>query len=478
MKTFRTTCIFIILTGEILVSIGCNSPKETRLKNVPNVIFFLVNDQRHNTLGCYGHPIIQSPAIDALAEKGTRFTNHFVTTSICMASRATIMTGLLARTNGVDYYQTPLDSVFIKYTYPVIMKNEGIITGFIGKTGFQVNGNYQPENWYDYYKAISGDSYFQKMEDGTERHETEIASDYAIEFLNLQSHDKPFCLSVSFGAAHAVDNDHRPGFGHFPWPKSVDDSLYENIQIPEPELSDPEIFESMPDFLKNSLNRVRYFWRWDTPEKYQANMKAYFRMITGLDIAIGRVLEELESLGFAKNTIIIYTADNGFYMGNRGFAGKWTHFEESLKVPLIIYDPRLDSTKHGIVCDELTLNADLPATMLHYLGIQPPEEYQGKSLIPLVTNQKVPEWRNSFFCEFTYFDPIIPKWEGIHTKDHLYANYLDQEYEFLHDLNKDPNQLQNFVKKSEYQEILNEMRVLCREKAEYYQQKALQISGK
>ena len=478
MTAIKSPSILLLLAGGMVLPNGCSSREESKKENIPNVIFFLANDQRHDALGCYGHPIIQSPNLDALAAKGTRFTNNFVTTSICMASRATIMTGMLARTNGVNYYQTPLDSVFVGYTYPVIMKNAGISTGFIGKIGFQVNGSNHAESWFDYYKSVSSDPYFQKMEDGTERHETEIAGDYAIEFLKMQSPEKPFCLSVSFGAAHAVDNDRRPGFGHFPWPENVDDHLYEDLQIPEPGLNDPAIFENMPGFLKNSLNRVRYFWRWDTPEKYQTNMKAYFRMITGLDLTIGRVLAELDKLGLAENTIIIYTADNGYYMGNRGFAGKWSHFEESLKVPLIIYDPGAEKTSQGKVCDEITLNVDIPSTILDYLGIQPPEEYQGESLVPLVKNEGIAVWRENFFCEFTYFDPIIPQWEGIHTKDYVYANYLDHDYEFLHDLKEDPHQLQNFVRNPEYEEILNELRSLCKEKAEYYEEKALQIAEK
>ena len=163
------------------------------------------------------------------------------------------------------------------------------------------------------------------------RHETQILGDWAIDFLKEQPKGKPFCLQVSFNATHAEDGDKRPGIGHFPWPK-VTDGMYEDQQMPLPPLNDPAIYEAQPDFLKASLNRNRFFWRWDTAEKYQTNMRAYFRMISGIDHVVGRLVAELKKQGLAENTVIIYTADNGYYLGDRGFAGKWTHYDESLSL--------------------------------------------------------------------------------------------------------------------------------------------------
>jgi arylsulfatase A-like enzyme len=182
--------------------------------------------------------------------------------------------------------------------------------------------------------------FFKEQPDGTKRHETQILGDWGINFLSEQPKDKPFCLQISFNATHAEDNDRRPGIGHFPWPK-VTDGMYEDETMPLPPLNDPGIYQSQPHFLKKSLNRQRYFWRWDTPEKYQTNMRAYFRMISGIDHVVGRLVAELKKQGLAENTVIIYTADNGYYLGDRGFAGKWTHYQESLRVPLVVYDPRL-----------------------------------------------------------------------------------------------------------------------------------------
>lgn len=450
-----------------LLIIGCKKDNKAAAK--PNILFFLVDDQRNDALGCYGNPIIQTPTIDSLANNGIRFTNAFVTTAICMASRATILTGMTSRSNGVSSYQTKLKPNLTSDVYPKILGDNGYRTGFIGKFGFQVEGNDQPENWFDYFKPVNRDSYFIKLENGKLRHETDLDADYAIDFIRSQDTPQPFCLSVSFNAAHAEDNDKRPGIGHYPWPPSID-GMYEGIEMPAPKLSDSTIYNNMPDFLKVSLNRERYFWRWDTPEKYQTNMRAYFRMISGIDKAIERVLKELKAQGLSENTIIVYAADNGYYMGNRGFAGKWSHFEESLRIPMIIYDPRKPKIKRGTIEDKMVLNLDLASTFIDMAGIKVPETYQGESLVPLINEENPENWRSSFFCEHLYPHKIIPKWEGVHTEKHIYARYFEQEpiYEFLHNLEQDPDELINLAKDSNETELLENMRNLCNSYIEKY----------
>ncbi|MCP3879100.1 MAG: sulfatase-like hydrolase/transferase, partial [Sulfitobacter sp.] len=189
---------------------------------------------------------------------------------------------------------------------------------------------------FHFFRPLYRNPYFHQVDDGSIRHETDHATDLAIDFLQDATADSPFSLSVSFNAPHAEDDDLE---NHYPSPTSAKE-YYEKDDIPPPQLSDPSIFQALPDFLKSSLNRERYFWRWDTQEKYQKNMRSYFRMITGIDLAIGRIQAELTRKNLDRNTIIIYMSDNGYYMGERGLAGKWSHFDQSLKIPLIIYDPR------------------------------------------------------------------------------------------------------------------------------------------
>ena len=218
------------------------------------------------------------------------------------------------------------------------------------------------------------------------------------------------------------------------------------------------------------MNRDRFFWRWDTSEKYQINMRAYFRMISGIDCAIGRIRKTLEELKLDRNTVIIYTADNGYYMGDRGFAGKWSHYEQSLRVPLIVCDPRLPEKKRNIVSEEMALNIDIPATMLEMAGIDIPSHYQGSSLAPLLQGKNAPDWRNDFFCEHLMDNKAIPKWEGVRTQRYKYACYFEQDptFEFLHDLKKDPTELTNLASDPNCQDVLEQMRKKANKYAKKY----------
>ena len=425
----------------------------------PNILFLLIDDQRNDTLGCAGHPIIKTPVIDSLAAGGVRFSNAFVTTAICAASRASILTGVHERTHGFTFGTEPIKAAFMAQSYPLLLREAGYRTGFIGKYGVAAEG--KPESdMFDFFKEIGRGPYFKEQPDGTLRHETELAGDGAIEFLDRNPEGQPFCLSISFNAVHAEDADKE---NHYPWPKAVD-GMYDDVAIAGPRLSEASIFESQPEFLKKSLNRERYFWRWDTPEKYQKNMKAYFRMISGVDRVIGLIRNRLEELNLADNTVIIYMSDNGYYMGERGFAGKWSHYEESLRIPLILYDPRLRKAERGKVKDEMALNIDVPATMLDLAGVEAPALYQGSSLGPLVYGKGAGHWRKDFFCEHLMdFGAAIPKWEGVRGERYVYARYFEQQpaYEFLHDLKADPDELVNFASDPVYKDILAKMRKRC-----------------
>jgi len=424
----------------------------------PNILFFLVDDQRNDTLGCAGHPILKTPVVDSLAARGVRFRNMFVTTSICAASRASILTGLHERTHRFTFGTPPIRRQHSDASYPVLLRQAGYHTGLIGKFGVGVEQGMK-EQMFDYFRPLGRNPYFKTQPDGSRRHITELCGDRATEFLQGVPEGKPFCLSVSFNAVHAEDSDKKD---HYPWPKAVD-GMYEDVAMPLPRLSDPTIFESQPEFLKESMNRNRYFWRWDTPEKYEKNMRAYFRMISGVDRVIGRVLRELQEQGAADNTVIIYTGDNGYYMGDRGFAGKWSHYEQSLRVPLIIYDPRLPEGRRGRAVDPMALNVDLPATMLALAGVPVPDPYTGRSLVPMLRGQTPPDWRTDFFCEHLMDTPTIPKWEGVRGERYVYARYFEQKsvYEFLHDLKADPDELTNLAGDAGHAPTLAAMRKRC-----------------
>ncbi len=427
----------------------------------PNIIFFLSDDHRADVMGCAGHPVAKTPTLDKLASRGVRFSNMFVTTSICAASRATILTGLVERTHGFTFGKPPVSEHHASHSYAALLRKAGYRTGFTGKYG--VNMRVKQQDLFDVFQPVGRNPFFRQTENSM-RHEADANADNAIAFIKSNPKDKPFCLSVSFNSTHAEDGDKTD---HYPWPQSAA-GLYLRKKMPRPKLDGGASFDSLPEFLRKSMNRDRYHWRWDTEHKYQVNMRAYFRMLYGMDHAIGRVLKALEEQGLADNTVIMFTGDNGYYMAERGFAGKWSHFEQSLRVPLIIYDPRVPQAKRGRVDEHMALNLDIAPTILSYAGIDLPKHYQGRALSPLVAGNTPVEWRNDFFCEHLMERHDIPKWEGVRGQRYVYARYLDHDYEFLHDLETDPDQLKNLAKDPKHKTTLEMMRKRSNELRDAY----------
>lgn len=433
------------------------SPSSCYADTPPNIVFFFADDQTISTLGCYGNDVVQTPNIDTLAAQGTRFENMFVSHSICWVSRTSILTGLTGRTFGTPGQRDLARPEAVAELYSDYLRKAGYRTGYFGKWHAKTPPGFKAQEHFDKMEVIGRNPYYKKMPDGSLRHETEVIVDRGIDFIKSQPKDKPFALNMWFNACHAEDGDRRPGIGMFPWPKSSD-GMYDDVTIGPPALNAPEVFDALPEFLKNSINRERYFWRWNTPEKYQTNIHAYYRMVSGIDHQIGRFREALKEAGLDKNTIIVYSADNGYYLGNRGLAGKWSHFEESLRVPLIVMDPRVnDSEKHKVVSD-IALNIDLPASFLDWAGIEVPVRYQGRSLKPIVSGKTPADWRVDSFHEHFAVRNRIPAFEGIRNENFKYVRYVDHHHEFLHDLKNDPNELVNLVGDPKYQDVLRQMR--------------------
>ena len=430
----------------------------------PSILFIFADDQRNHTLGCAGHPVVKTPNIDLLADRGVRFENAFVTTSTCWASRACLFTGCSERRHLYRTSPGPLNPDLCRTSYFSRLKAAGYRTGHLGKEHVSIAAKEATTMW-DVRRKLGRNPYFKVQADGSTRHTTQILGDWGIEFLKEQPRGKPFCLQLSFNATHAEDRDKRPGSGHFPWPK-VMNGKYEDQKMPLPSLNDAAIYEAHPEFLKKSLNRERFFWRWDTAEKYQTNMRAYFRMLSGIDHVLGRLVNQLRKQGLYENTVIIYSADNGYYLGDRGFAGKWTHYDESLRIPLIIADPRAARRLHGVIRREMALNSDLGATIIDLAGLPAPVNHTGRSLLPLLRGKAPGDWRREFLCELLAVPRTIPRWEGVRGTDWSYARYFvdgpdKPPFEFLHDLKTDPAQLANIALNKENASALKRMRGRC-----------------
>ena len=402
-----------------------------------NIVVLYADDWRHDTLGAAGHPVVKTPHLDRLAKEGMRFTHNCVTTAICGVSRATLLTGQWMSRHGnpaFAMFTTPWAE-----TYPGLLRRNGYHVGHIGKWH---NGTF-PQDKFDFGRAYSGTHWIREA-DGTKIHVTQKNENDALEFLRTRPTDKPFVLTLAFFATHAEDQN---PLQFLPQPASME--LYKDTVIPVPKTSSDEDFKRLPPFIANEQNegRVRYHWRFDTPEKYQTMMKNYYRLATEVDATCGRVLATLRQQGLLENTLVIFTADNGYFHAEHGLADKWYPYEESIRTPLIVRDPRMPAAQRGQTNDDLTLNVDLAPTFLAAAGIAAPARMQGRDLSSLYLASNAPAWRTEFFYEHATIKNIhfIPSSEALVRKDVKYLYWPDFQHEELFDLTADRAETHNLA---------------------------------
>lgn len=449
IKKPSTSPFAFLLVGWILASFVLPAGAAESAERRPNIVFFLTDDQQADALGCYGNSIIQTPHVDALAKTGVAFDKAFVTTAICMTSRASILTGQYAARHGIHGFRQPLSEEQFSQSYPAILKRSGYRIAHVGKWHLDA----PPEGEYDFLKWFRGTGWFYENGDRKNPHLTGRLGDDALEFLDGEDASQPFCLTVAFKAPHVQDQ----WANQFPYdradPRLV--ALYRNETIPDPRLNQPEFFDALPDFLRDSENRIRWGIRFVTPSRYQRSVKNYYRLLSGVDREVGRVVAKLKEKGLADNTIIIYASDHGYYLGERGFAGKWFAHEVSMRIPLIIHDPRAASSRHGKRFDQVALNIDIAPTILGLAGLKKPDGMQGESLLPVLGGQ-TEGWRTEFFYEHrlnTFRG--IPQSEGVRTPEWKYIRWMAWDtpvdespsalHEELYDLRKDPDEAHNLA---------------------------------
>lgn len=420
--------------------------------NRPNILFLLADDQRWDSLGCMSDPFVHSPNIDRMAAQGVTFQRNFVTTAICVSSRASIFTGLYSRSHAIWKFGDSFPQQQWDRTYPALLKRAGYRTGFIGKFG--IDGGKPPADTFDFWRGFTGQGHYFPKRDG-KTHLTTVMGDQAIEFLRGSSQAQPFCLSVSFKAPHVQDEDPRQ-FLYDP----QDAALYRDLEIPLPPTANPDYIRQLPLPVQRSEARRRWAVRFSTPQLYQESVKGYYRLITGIDRQVGRIREELERQKISSNTVIIYTSDNGFYLSEHGLAGKWFMHEESIRTPLIIHDPRLPATRRDARNSATTLNIDIAPTILDLAGIPAPPSMQGRSLVPLAQGRSVP-WRSDFFYEHHFTSGgWIPSTEGIRNSRYKYTLYTDEPEvtEELYDLEVDMQEETNLARDPKFASRLAELR--------------------
>jgi arylsulfatase A-like enzyme len=448
----------LVLTVAVLCVASCG--RLSAAEKPPNIVLILADDLRYDTLGCTGNRILQTPHIDRLAAQGTVFRNSFCTTAICPVSRASIITGQYERRHKIADFSTPLSKHALDHTFPLLLHAHGYRTGFVGKWGL---GDPLPADQYDFFRGFSGQGdYFPtgKFEVAGE-HLTAKQAVQAVEFLETCSDRQPFLLQISTKAPHAQDDNLKRPFP--PDPKT--DSLFEQVTIPKPPAATEASFHALPEFLQTSEARARWIARFSHDELYQSTVKDYYRLIAGLDELVGTVMEKLEDKHLAENTVLLFTSDNGFSLGDRGLAGKWFMYEESIRVPLIISDLRQHSSAPAHR-PELVLNIDLAATILELAHVAAPTEMQGRSLVPLIEGKSIP-WRHEFLYEHRFQHPKLPMSEGIRTTRWKYVRYTSVKpvYEQLFDLDDDPLERHNLVNDAHAKQELDTLRAEWRRSA-------------
>ena len=444
----------------------------------PNIIFIMSDDHAAHAMSCYGSRINETPNLDRIANEGMRFSNCFCTNSICGPSRASILTGTYNHINGMTTLATKMDGR--QLTFPKLLQKQGYQTAVIGKWHLGHGGVHDPTG-FDYWNVLPGQGLYHNPEmiDAGGRkvvngYVTDIITDMCLDWLGQRDRDRPFCLLYHHKAPHRS------------WePDEKHARMYEDIDIPEPETFNDDYSNRAAAAAEARMRVDRDFNERDlkqpvpsglSPEaekswKYQRYIKDYLRCVASVDDNVGRLLDYLDEEGLTENTIVIYTSDQGFFLGDHGWYDKRFMYEESLRMPFVIRYPR--EIKAGTVNDNMILNVDFPLTFLDYAGIDPPEEMQGTSFRRLLNGGTPEGWQTSMY--YRYWMHLahhnVYSHYGVRTLRHkliyYYADALGQEGAIddsrppeweLFDLEKDPCELNNVYHDPAYADTVTELK--------------------
>lgn len=450
--------------------------------NRPNILFIMSDDHAAHAMSCYGSRINQTPNLDRIANGGMRFNNCFCTNSICTPSRASILTGTYNHINDVTTLDTPMDNRL--QTFPKLLQEVGYQTAIFGKWHLGQGPDHCPTG-FDDWAVLPGQGLYHnpdlifKGPDGGERrtvhgYVTDIITDLSLEWLKARNADRPFCLMYHHKAPHRA------------WePDEKHAHMYLNEEIPEPETlyddysgraaaaaaAEMRVGVHMnPLDLKSTINK-------DLPENelrkwaYQRYIKDYLRVIASIDDNVGRVLDYLDEAGLTENTIIVYTSDQGFFLGDHGWYDKRFMYEESLRMPFIVRYPQ--EIAPGTVNDDMILNVDFAPLFLDLAGVDIPDEMQGRSFRPLLNGERPADWRQAMYYRYWMHKAHhnVYAHYGIRTMQHkliyYYADALGQagtidetyapEWE-LFDLVQDRYELNNVINDPAYAETVTQLK--------------------
>ncbi|MDO6738219.1 sulfatase-like hydrolase/transferase [Wenyingzhuangia sp. 2_MG-2023] len=508
----------IVLISLVLLSCGNKILKQSTATTKtsisktmkPNVIFIKTDDQRYNSMGFTGHPITKTPNIDQLATEAVYFKNAFITSPICGPSRANFFTSQWERTNKVGFTHVSKNFVPKKIfdnSYLMQLKKNGYFTGYLGKHHTNIGpigerNQYMKDN-LDFCYMASGHLGFHLTQSHSQefsnlKNETQIEGlyeatetfleptkekDYFFDnagssvkhFLNRRDKSKPFCLSINFNLPHAASIG---GMGKKPTDPEMYKSLYQDQlnDFPMPE-GYPIKKSSLPDNVFKQEDLMGYYNV--TSENFLRDKKMKMaRAVTGIDNFVGNLRKQLQEMGVAENTILVFISDHGLLLGEHGLGGKTFLYEESIRVPFLIYSPFLKGGER--VIEEMVVGQDVPPTILDMCGLETPNTYQGKSVLPLIQG-KTKNWRKDVFFENLFTQQGYPRIEAVRTKEWKYIRYFSKDndrdqylpmasvkgeqpiYEELFYLKDDSKEQINLAGEQSNKAILKELRERCNE---------------
>ena len=486
--------VIILLT--LVTTFGCTTEKVKKEEKRPNILFIMSDDHTSQAWGIYGGVLkdyVHAPNISRLADEGMVLNNAFCTNSICVPSRATILTGQYSHKNGVYTLSDGLTRD--RNNIAKVLKNDGYQTAIIGKWHLK-----KEPSGFDYYNILHDQGRywdpilrtsenFNKESKDWDVHKgfsTDVIADLSLSWLDTISKDKPFMLMTHFKATHEP----------FDYPERYND-LYKDVIIPEPE----SLFDFSPETTGRSFEgqkleqlALRYGKASDDPDKwwckypglpfytnemdsvtarkavYQKLVKDFMRSGAAIDDNIGKILDYLEKNDLAENTVVIYTADQGYFLGEHGFFDKRLIYEESLRMPFVIRYPK--EIGAGKRLDDIILNIDFAALMADYAGVEVPDSMQGKSFRNNLKGETPSDWRTAAYYRYWTNHSNRPSHFGIRNKRYklalFYGHSLDMtgspkesttpQWEF-YDLEKDPKENRNAYNDPKYTQVIREMKL-------------------
>ncbi|HEY3129927.1 MAG TPA: sulfatase [Acidobacteriota bacterium] len=429
--------------------------------NRPNILFIMSDDHAVHAISAYGSRINRTPNIDRIAREGMRFNNCLVTNSICTPSRAVILTGKYSHINGVPVFNRFDGS---QPTLAKYLQRAGYYTGMIGKWHL-----FSDPTGFDYWNVLPGQGRYhdpEMIEMGAKKtiqgYATDIITDLSIDFLKNRPRDKPFFLMSHHKAPH---RNWEPDAKH--------GAMYENEEIPEPDTFRDDYKNRSSAAAEATMRIDRDLTANDLKQqppvglsgeplkkwKYQRFIKDYLRCVASVDDNVGRLLDYLDQAGLKNNTIVVYTSDQGFFLGDHNWFDKRFMYEESLRMPFLIRFP--GKIQPGTINNDMILNVDFAPTFLEYAGVPVPGDMQGRSIVPLLRGGKPKGWRTSMYYRYYHYpqDHRVQPHYGIRTERYklIYFNKIN-EWE-LFDLKKDPREMNSVYNDPDYARVIKKLKI-------------------